>query len=106
MSDPLGLRNGDPILFVGIGKRAAGAVTGTFLHANQVRPFRGYESFDDELIGVAARLAPGDEVRLLVHAAYQARYTGSGTDVAAPVDVSATVGLPLLRANLPAPPAT
>jgi hypothetical protein len=33
------------------------------------------------------------------------RYVGSGSDVAALVNVAATVELPLLPANLPAPPA-
>jgi ABC-2 type transport system ATP-binding protein len=105
VTDPLGLGNGDPILFLGLAKRAPGAVTDTPIHVHQVRPFRGYGTFDEELIGVTTRLAPGDQVRLLVRAAYVPRYVGSGSDVAAPVGVSATVALPLLPANLPAPPA-
>jgi ABC-2 type transport system ATP-binding protein len=104
-TDPLGLGNGDPILFLGLAKRAAGAATDTPIHVHQVRPFRGYGTFDGELIGVTTRLAPGDEVRLLVRASYAPRYVGSGSDLAAPVDVAATVALPLLAPNLPAPAA-
>jgi hypothetical protein len=70
-----------------------------------VRPFRGYQTFDDELIGATARLAAGDEVRLLIYASYAPRYVGSGSDTSALVNVTATVGLPLLPSNLPAPPA-
>src|SRR3546814_19595196 len=61
------------------------------LHANLVRSFRGYGVFDDGLIGAAARLAAGDEVRLLVHASFLPRYPGSASDVAAAVEVTATV---------------
>ncbi|HEV7734637.1 MAG TPA: CocE/NonD family hydrolase [Candidatus Binatia bacterium] len=105
VADPLGLSLGDPIVFVGLARRAPGALLDTLLQANQVRPFRGYGAFDDELIGATARLAPGEELRLLIHASFVPRYVGSGTDVAALVNVSGTVRVPVLAANLPAPPA-
>jgi len=105
VSDPLGLELGDPILFLGLARRPSGSSTDTLLQPNQVRPFRGYGAFADELIGLTARLAEGDEVRLLMHASYVARYAGSGSDAAAPVSVEAVIGLPLLPGNLPAPPA-
>lgn len=105
VSDPLGLELGDPIVFLGRARRPSGTSTDTLLQPNQVRPFRGYGDFDDELIGLTARLATGDEVRLLIHASYVLRYPGSGSDVATPVNVEAVIGLPLFPGNLPAPPA-
>jgi ABC-2 type transport system ATP-binding protein len=96
---------GDPIVFVGLARRAAGTTSDVLLQANQVRPFRGYGTFSDELVGATARLAEGDEIRLLVHAAFATRYAGSGSDAATPVNVGAVVGLPLHAATLPAPPA-
>jgi ABC-2 type transport system ATP-binding protein len=105
VTDPTTLELGDPIVFLGLARRPAGGVVDTLLQANQVRPFRGYGSFDDELIGATVRLAAGDELRLLIHASFVPRYPGSGTDGAALVDVAATVGVPLLPGDLPAPPA-
>lgn len=96
---------GDPIVFVGLGIRRAGATSDTLVMANQVRPFRGYGTFDDELNGVTVRLAENDEVRLLIYPGFSARYPVTGTKVPAPVSVSATVSLPLLPGNLPAAPA-
>jgi len=105
VSDPLGLDAGEPIVFVGLARRAAGTLADAPIPPHQVRPFRGYGTFDEELVGVATRLAAGDQVRLQVRAAYPPRYVGSGSDVAAPVQVAATVALPLLPATLPPPPA-
>ncbi len=97
---------GDPIVFVALAKRAAGASSDTLLMGNQVTPFRGYGDFTQEMIGVTARLAENDSLRLVVYAAFATRYGGSGSDVAAPVTVQATaINLPLLPGNLPAPPA-
>jgi len=107
VTDPTGL-DGDPIIFLGLAKRAAGTTTDTLLMANQVRPFRGFtgaEGIADELTGVSARLAEGDEVRLLIYSSYAARYAGSGSDAPTPVSVSATVGLPLHAGDLPVPAA-
>jgi ABC-2 type transport system ATP-binding protein len=95
---------GDPIVFVGLGIRRAGASADTLAMANQVRPFRGYGSFSDELNGLTVRLAENDEVRLLIYPGFTSRYPLTGTKIAAPVNVSATVSLPLLPGNLPAPP--
>src|SRR5690349_3920666 len=104
VTDPAGLNAGDPIVFLGLAVRAAGTTTDTLLMPNQVAPVRGWGESDRELVGVTARLAEGDEVRLLVHAAFAPRYPASGSDVATPVDLTATVKLPLLPADLPAPP--
>lgn len=98
-------QTGDPIVFVALAKRAAGASSDTLIMNNQVAPFRGYGTFSQDLIGVTSRLAEGDELRLVIQAANQPRYPASGSDAATPVSVSATVNLPVLPANLPAPPA-
>lgn len=106
VTDPTGLALGDPILFLGLARRPAGGLPlDTLLQANQVTPLRGYGTFDQELVGVTARLEPGDELRLLVHASFVPRYVGSGTDLAALVNVGGTIAVPLLPAALPAPPA-
>lgn len=97
---------GDPIVFVALARRAAGASSDTLLMANQVTPFRGYGEFTQELIGVSSRLAENDELRLVIQAAYAARYTGSASDLVTPVSVEAVaVNLPLLPGDLPAAPA-
>ena len=104
VADALAGEAGDPIVFVALGIRRAGATADTLVMANQVRPFRGYGTFDDELNGVTVRLAENDQVRLLIYPGFTPRYPVTGTKVAAPVSVSATVSLPLLPGNLPAPP--
>jgi hypothetical protein len=71
---------------------------------NQVAPVRGWGDFNRELVGLAARLAEGDELRLLVHGAFASRYPSSGSDAPTPVGVSLTVNLPMLAGDLPAPP--
>ena len=97
---------GDPIVFVALAKRAAGASSDTLLMGNQVTPFRGYGTFTQQLIGVSARLKENDELRMVIYAAYATRYAGSGSDAPAPVSVEATaINLPLLPGNLPTAPA-
>lgn len=96
---------GDPIVFVALGVRKAGATSDTLVMANQVRPFRGYGDFNDDLNGLTVRLAENDEVRLLIYPGFTPRYPVTGSKAATPVTVSATVMLPLLPGNLPAAPA-
>jgi len=97
---------GDPIVFVALAKRAAGATTDTLLMANQVTPFRGYGDFTQDLIGVSSRLQENDEIRLVINASFATRYVGSGSDLPAPLSIEASaVNLPLLPGNLPAAPA-
>lgn len=106
VTDPTGLALGDPIVFLALARRPAGGLPlDTLLQANQVTPLRGYGTFTQEMVGATARLAPGDELRLLVHASFVPRYVGSGTDIAALVNVAGSVDVPLLPASLPAPPA-
>ena len=70
-----------------------------------MRPFRGFGSFDELMIGVASRLAKDDELRLVIQAANAPRYPRMGSTPLAPATVSATVEVPLLPANLPQAPA-
>jgi hypothetical protein len=70
---------------------------------NQYRPFRGFGSFQDELNGVTARLAAGDSVMLLLQAAQPAQYFTSGSTTPVPVDIDATVALPLIGPDQIAP---
>lgn len=106
MKDPAGLNQGDPIVFITLAKRAAGSGTDEQLLPHEVRPFRGFtDGLDDELVGVSNRLAEGDELRVLIYAAYQQRYPSSGSKAATPVEISGTVSVPVLPADLPAPPA-
>jgi ABC-2 type transport system ATP-binding protein len=104
VTDPSGLAAGDPIVFIGLAKRAAGTTTDTLLMANEVAPVRGWGDFDRELVGVSARLAAGEELRVLVYAAFQPRYPGAGSDAPTPVGVTMTVNVPMLPGTLPAPP--
>ena len=95
---------GDPILFVGLGRRAPGENSDTLIMGNHVRPFRGYGMFEDELNCVSVRLDEGDEISLLLYPSFAARYVGSASTVGAPVTVEAMVGLPLFEADLPQAP--
>lgn len=105
ISDPTGLQQGDPIVFVSLAKRAPGAVTDTDLFPRQVQPFRGWtDGLDAEMVGLSNRLAANDELRLVIHASYAPSYPKSGSLVATPVTIEATVDVPVLPANLPAPP--
>ena len=100
IADPLGLEQGDPIVF------AILAANGTELQPNQVQTFRGWQSaVDDQLVGVTNRLAEGDELQLILLASHAPRYSGSGSPAATPVTVSGSVGVPLLPGDLPAAPA-
>lgn len=105
ITDPAGAGLTEPIVFVALAKRAAGASTDTLLAANEVRPFRGFGSFDELMIGVASRLAKDDELRLVIQAANLPRYPRMGSLPLAPASVSATVEVPVLPANLPQAPA-
>jgi ABC-2 type transport system ATP-binding protein len=105
VADPTGAGLTEPVLFLALAKRAAGANQDTLLMGNQVRPLRGYGSHSIELVGVTARLAEGEELRLVIQAGNSGRYPGMGSRVGAPASVSARLSVPLLPASLPAPPA-
>jgi ABC-2 type transport system ATP-binding protein len=99
----------DAILFFGIGhKRATGAGAGVWdLMDNQLRPLRGLGAHDVDLVGVAERLLPGDEVALLIYGGHdQFHANGSSHPASAtaiPVKVTGTLTLPLLGPLPPAP---
>lgn len=93
----------DPIVFVALGIQPAGSSQRPTALMNQYRPFRGFGSFQDELNGVTARLAPGDSVMLLLQAAQPAQYFTSGSTTPVPVDIDATVALPLIGPDQIAP---
>jgi ABC-2 type transport system ATP-binding protein len=92
----------DAILFFGIGhKRATGPGAGVWdLMDNQLRPLRGLGAHDVDLVGVAERLLPGDEVALLIYGGHdQFHANGSShpaSHTAIPVSVTGTLALPLL----------
>jgi ABC-2 type transport system ATP-binding protein len=98
----------DAILFVGIGhRRASGIGMGVWdLMDNQLQPLRGLGLHDVDMNGVAERLAPGDEIALLIYGGHDQYYANgslhpmsSGPMV---VTVRGTMTVPLLG---PVPPA-
>ncbi|MBJ6138146.1 CocE/NonD family hydrolase [Marinobacter litoralis] len=91
----------DPIVFVGLGKRAEGESRWDLID-DQVMPVRGLKNDAViQLVGVAESLAPGDELALLV-TGYHLQYPASWSrDALVPfVNVSGTVQLPLLEGTL------
>jgi ABC-2 type transport system ATP-binding protein len=78
---------GDPILFVALGRSSDGGATYTLL-MKQVTPYRGY--------GLSVRVNEGDKLALILMPSSLYQYPGSGSDVATPVNVTATVRVPLL----------
>lgn len=103
--DPAGLNQGDPIVFATLMRRPAGQSEDVELNPNMVLPLRGFGSgLETELLGVANRLAPGDEVRLVLYASYSTRYPNAGAKVPVPVEISGDVRLPLYTSALEAPP--
>lgn len=93
----------DPILFIGLGLQAAGGSAPTSSLMNQVRPFRGYGQFDEELVGVMTRMSEGDQIVLMLHASHSQQYPGSGSLTPATLLVDANVALPLLGPTPPTP---
>lgn len=86
----------DPILFVGIGLRKAGQ-TRWDLVDDQVTPLRGFGAQKDRMVGVAERLAEGDELALLVYG-FNAQFPFTASrDLTTPaLTLDGSVSLPLL----------
>ena len=88
------------IIFVGIGHQPANQPGVWELMDNQILPLRGLGQFDVDLIGVAERLAAGDQVGLMIYGANNAQFATTGsrpTEPFAPlVSVSGQVWLPIL----------
>jgi ABC-2 type transport system ATP-binding protein len=94
---------GEPILFVGLGQKHNAAPGAWDLIDNQTMPLRGTGTFELDLVGVAARLAPGDKLALLVYGRQSLFATPAGANVPDPAIVPVTVGgkvwVPLLPAG-------
>lgn len=94
---------GEPILFVGLGQKRNVAPNTWDLIDNQVMPVRGTGTFDLEMVGVAARLAAGEKLALLVYgrqSMFVAPKDSAVPDPAiVPVTVSGKVWVPLLPAG-------
>jgi ABC-2 type transport system ATP-binding protein len=91
---------GEPILFVGLGQKHNAAPEVWDLIDNQVLPLRGSGTFDVDLVGVAARLAAGEKLALLVYGRQSLFVAPIGANVPdpaiVPVTVSGKVWVPLL----------
>ena len=91
---------GEPTLFVGLGQKRNAAPDVWDLIDNQVLPLRGTGTFDVDLVGVAARLAAGEKLALLLYGR-QSLFTAPSSanvpdPVIVPVTVSGRVWVPLL----------
>jgi ABC-2 type transport system ATP-binding protein len=94
---------GEPILYVGLGQKHNAAPNAWDLIDNQVMPLRGTGTFDVDLVGVAARLAAGDKLALLVYGRQSLFVAPSSANVpdpaVVPVTLSGKVWVPLLPAG-------
>ena len=109
-SDPtVPTRNGcDSIIFVGVGKSSNGF--NFSLIDDQVTPLRGLGRHSVDLVGIAERVAEGEELALLFYASHPQFFTSVSRDLTIPaVLVSGTASLPLFATDgdgNPAPEAT
>lgn len=95
---PLALGACDPILFIGLGRRAAGTTRWDLID-DQVTPVRGFGRQQIEMNGIAERLLPGDELGLLLYGFHaQFPITWSRDLVLPAMAVSGSVQVPLLDA--------
>ncbi|HEY4441251.1 MAG TPA: CocE/NonD family hydrolase [Candidatus Elarobacter sp.] len=95
-----GIAAGTPMVFVGVGQMHASNPGVWDLVDNQLTPLRGQGQFDVDLAGVGVRLAPRDQLGILVFG-LQDQYARNGTASAAkpavvPVTVTGTARLPIL----------
>lgn len=91
---------GEPILYVGLGQTHNAAPDKWDLLDNQVMPLRGHGTFNVDLVGVAARLAAGEKLALLVYGRESLFVAPSSANIPdppiVPVTVSGKVWVPLL----------
>jgi cephalosporin-C deacetylase-like acetyl esterase len=87
----------DSILFAGIGIRKASSPQPTFkLVDDQLQPLRGLGTHDVDMVGVAERLQPGDELALLLYGQHPQFFSSYSRDATLPaVLVSGTIRLPI-----------
>ena len=91
---------GEPVLFVGLGQTRKTAPDTWDLIDNQVLPLRGTGTFDVDLVGVAARLAAGERLGLLVYG-LQSQFVAKAdarapSPAVVPVTIKGRVWVPLL----------
>jgi ABC-2 type transport system ATP-binding protein len=87
----------DSITFVGVGVQVDG-VPNFSLVDDQILPLRGLGQHSVDLVGIAERLQPGDQVSLLFFATHPQFFGSASRDLSLPtVDISGTVNLPLYR---------
>lgn len=96
---PLNIGACDPILFLGIGHRKAGATRWDLID-DQLTPLRGFGEHAGDMSGIAERLAEGDQLALLVYG-FHAQYPVTWSrDLFVPaLNVTGSVQLPLLGAS-------
>lgn len=95
-----GVAAGIPMVFVGVGQMHAANPGVWDLVDNQSTPLRGQGQFDVDLAGIGVRLAPRDQLGILVYG-LQDQYARTGTASAAkpavvPVTVTGNARLPIL----------
>lgn len=95
----------EPIVFIGLSRSTDGGATWTNLH-DQVRPFRGFGDFHEELVGVLQRFDHGDLIGLEIRHGEPAQFGTSGSNPPAIANVKATVHLPLIGTKHPMPVAS
>lgn len=91
----------DPIVFIGIGKRAEGESRWTLID-DQIKPVRGLkQDAVVEMVGIAEQLVAGDELALLVYGFHPQYPESWSRDALVPfVNVAGTVQLPILEGTL------
>ncbi|MES0874038.1 alpha/beta fold hydrolase [Sinimarinibacterium thermocellulolyticum] len=86
----------DPILFVGIGRRAAGSERWDLID-DQLTPLRGFGRHTLEMTGIGERLAEGDALGLLIYGFHPQFPITWSRDLFVPaLNLSGSVQLPLL----------
>jgi pimeloyl-ACP methyl ester carboxylesterase len=89
----------DSITFVGIGKKVpAGNISSPnfTLIDDQLQPIRGLGEHDIDLVGIAERLQPGDELAVMFYAVHPQFASSASRDLTIPaVNISGKVWLPL-----------
>lgn len=93
---PLAIGACDPIFFLAVGQRPAGQARWDIID-DQITPVRGFGTQQIEMNGIAERLAPGDEVALLIYGFHaQFPITWSRDLLLPAVNIEGSVQLPLL----------
>lgn len=90
----------DSIVFIGLGHQRLETPNVWDLVDNQLIPLRGFGTFEVDLVAVAERLQPGDDLALLMYGFHE-QYPSSATrdPAAAAVAVSGTVRIPLFEGD-------